>query len=257
MTGSVAAAELFNNAGPGNADLLPRDFAPPGTLYDNDVNNGTTSLASQDSTAEFTARSADDFNISALGCPSGVFDVTGIRAQIVQNNAAPQAFGIEIYDDNGAGTGPTPVDAIVPIAAYPEASQTLLGPFGASLIFEASFDTQGLQLSGDTTYWISAFGTDAAQNAVGFNNFFAASNGAPSTTPNGVIIAPDAGVASWTPADSVLGPPALAFSFAIDGSCAVLEPPMAVPTVGATVLGALAGLAGLFGMAAIRRRRRG
>lgn len=212
-------------------------YNPPGTLWDNDVNNGTTSLASQDSTGAFLARTADDFTLDGANCASGIFDITRIRAQIVQNQGAPQAFGIELYDDNGSGTAPTPANAIVPIASFPESSQVLLGPFGVLQIFEASFNTPGFSLTAGT-YWISAFGANGAANAGGFNNFFAASNGAPATLPNGVIIAPNAGVANWTPVEQVIGPPPLHFSFAIDGTCRVVvqEEIPTLDTLGLTLL---------------------
>lgn len=199
-------------------------YVPPGTLYDNEQSNGSTSLASQNSSGTLTARSADDFSIPAGGCASGLFDITQIRIQMVQADAAPQAFAVDLYDDNGSGTAPTPADSISPIATVAQTSQTNLGVFGAGTsIFEASFVPVGLQLSADTTYWISGYGSDPAANPSGFNNFFAASNGFAATTDNGVIIAPGAGVANWTAVDAVIGPPALAFSFAIDGTCAVSD----------------------------------
>lgn len=93
-------------------------------------------------------------------------------------------------------------------------------------IFEASFDTPGLELDADTVYWISAFGATAASNASIFNNYFASSAGASGTTANGVVIAPEVGVLNWTPVENVIGPPPLAFSFAIDGECAEPIPVM-------------------------------
>ena len=225
----IAGAQLSHEAGGNSTPVF--DFAPPGTLYDNDVNNGTTSLASQNSDTTFTARTADDFTLDGTSCASGVFDITTIRVQTTQGPA--QAFGIELYDDNGMGTAPTPDDSIVPIFSFAETGQTNLGPFGALTAFEVSFDATGTQLAADTVYWISAFGVNGALNTAGFNNFFAASAGAAGTTANGVIIAPGAGVATWTLVDAVIGPPALAFSFAIDGECAVAAG-LPIPTLGGT-----------------------
>jgi uncharacterized repeat protein (TIGR01451 family) len=202
-------------------------YIPAGILYDNEQSSGVTSLASQDSSGTFTTRSADDFLIAGLGCTSGIFDISQIRIQMVQNDAAPQPFAIDIYSDNGSGT--TPTAGINPIFTFSETTQTALGAFGTgTTIFEAGFNTPGLQLNADTIYWISGYGTDAAANPAGFNNFFAASNGAAGTTANGVIIAPGAGVPDWTPADQVIGPPGLAFSFAIDGSCTILDADLAL-----------------------------
>lgn len=234
----------------------PEDFSPPGTLYDNDVNNGTTSLASQNSSGTFTARTADDFLLDGALCPTGQFEITQIRAQIVQVLSAPQAFAIDLFDDNGSGTSPIPTNAITAIHTFPESSQTLLGPFGPYQIFEASFATPGLVLDADTVYWISAYGANGAANPAGFNNFFAASNGAVGTTANGMLIAPGAGVATWTAVDLVVGPPALAFSFAIDGQC--LEPTpsvLEIPTVSSIGLVLLALLLVAGAWWALARRR--
>ncbi|NJL29524.1 MAG: hypothetical protein HC897_17370 [Thermoanaerobaculia bacterium] len=236
-------------------------YVPAGTLYDNEQSDGTTSLASANSSGTFTSRSADDFTIDGAGCASGLFDISRIRIQMVQSDSAPQAFGVDLYDDNGSGTAPTPANAIMPIATLTQTSQMVFGAFGVGTsIFEASFDTPGLVLNGDTTYWISGFGTNAAANAATFNNFFAASMGATGTTDNGVIIAPGSGVTSWTPADQVIGPPALAFSFAIDGTCQVDMGPMTpnwhvVPTLDTVGLAVLAGVLGLLSVFVIARRR--
>jgi uncharacterized repeat protein (TIGR01451 family) len=201
-------------------------YVPPGSLFDNEQSDGTTSLASQNSSGTLTARSADDFAITQT-CASGVFEISQIRAQLVQADAAPQAFAIDLYADNGAGTAP--VSGITPLFTFAESGQTSFGPFGAGTsLFEATFPTPGLTLDGNTTYWISAYGSNAAANPSGFNNFFAASLGATGSTDNGVIIAPGAGVADWTPVETVLGPPALAFSFAVDGTCAVLDADLSV-----------------------------
>lgn len=234
----------------------PEDFSPPGTLYDNDVNNNTTSLASQDSTGTFTARTADDFLLDGALCPTGQFEITQIRAQIVQDPATPQAFAIDLFDDNGSGTSPIPTNAITPIYTFPETSQTLLGPFGARQMFEASFATPGLVLDADTVYWISGYGANGAANPASFNNFFAASNGAVGTTANGMLIAPGAGVATWTPVEAVIGGSPLAFSFAIDGQC--LEPTpsvLEIPTVSSIGLALLALLLVAGAWWALARRR--
>jgi hypothetical protein len=174
---------------------------------------------------------------------------------MVQADSAPQPFGIEIYADNGSGTAPTPADAIVPIASAAQASQTNLGAFGSGTsLFEASFDTPGLELAADTVFWISSFGPTAASNPSGFNNFFASSAGAPSTSANGVIIAPDVGVTEWTLAQNVISSPALHFSFAIDGVCASLVVPVSeVPTLSIWALTGLALTLSLGAMAVLRR----
>lgn len=209
-------------------------YVPAGSLFDNAQSDGSTSLASQDSSGTFTARSADDFTLPAGNCDSGEFDVSLIRFQMVQADAAAQPFRLDIYQDNGSGSAPS--TGINPIAAYPQTSQTALGPFGTGTsIFEVSVDTTGLTLLADTVYWISGYGANAAANSGGFNNFFAASAGAPGTTANGVIIAPGAGVANWTPIPDVIGGSPLAFSFAIDGECRAAGPGPTVEPVVAQV----------------------
>ncbi|HET9031745.1 MAG TPA: hypothetical protein VFN25_02450 [Dokdonella sp.] len=234
-------------------------YVPPGTLYDNQQADGTTSLVSQDSSGTFQARSADDFSIPAGACASGVFDISQVRVQTTQQNAAPQSFGLDLFNDDGSGTSPTA--GINPFATFPQTSQTNLGAFGAATsLFEASFNTPGLQLNANTVYWVSGFGTDAAANAAGFNNYFAASTGATGTSANGVLIAPGAGVATWTEASAVIGPPSLAFSFAIDGTCATagapLEPPRELPTLSQYTLMLLGLLLGIAGVTTTLRRRR-
>jgi hypothetical protein len=231
-------------------------YLPPGSLYDNEQSDGTTSLASQDSSGTLTARSADDFILPAGGCTSGIFDVTQIRVQMVQADAAPQAFAVDLYNDDGSGNSPSPTNAITPIATFAQSSQINLGPFGAGTsIFEASFATPGQQILADTKYWISGYGALAASNAAGFNNFFAASAGAAATTDNGVIIAPGAGVTAWTPADLVIGPPALAFSFAIDGSCFVVPTAAEIPALDSIGLALLFLLLMASGFTLLRRKR--
>ncbi|MEM7587116.1 MAG: hypothetical protein AAF560_27250 [Acidobacteriota bacterium] len=237
---------------------IPDDFAPPGELFDNDVANGTTSLASQDSAGTFFARSADEFSIdnSLFDCETGLYEITGVRAQVTQAPAAPQPFGFEFYA--GDASAPMPADAAVPVAGpLAEASRVDLGPFGTIQLFEVGFPGGGTVLEGDTIYWTSAFGTDAAANAGGFNNFYAASDGAAGSVANSVIIAPDAGVPTWTPVDTVIGPPALHFSFAIDGFCIVEETPtIAIPTLNSWGLLLLVGMlaaASMFFMARTRR----
>lgn len=197
-------------------------FVPPGGLYDNEQTNNTTSLVSQDSNGTFEARTADDF-VLTQSCNSGQFEVSSVRTHHVINDAFPQNLAVDFFDDNG--TGSAPISGITPFATYPQISQTLLGPFGAGTsMFEAEYSTPGLILDVNTVYWISSFGTDAVANETQFATFMAASNGAAGTTANGVIIAPGAGVADWTPVDAVIGPPALAFSFAVDGTCVIAEP---------------------------------
>lgn len=234
-------------------------YVPAGSLYDNEQSNGTTSLASQDSSGTLTARSADDFIIPAGACASGVFDITQVRVQMVQADAAPQAFAVDLYNDDGTGNAPTA--GISPFTTLAQTASANLGPFGTGTsVWEASF-TPGapLQLNADTKYWISGFGSVAASNPSSFNNFFAASAGAAATTDNGVIIAPGAGVTAWTPAEAVLGPPALAFSFAIDGACAAtgtgLETTfdVAVPTLSTVGIALMAALLAMVAFVALRR----
>lgn len=232
-------------------------YSPAGTLYDNEQSDGSTSLASQNSSGTMTARTADDFVIPGSGCTSGLFYVTRVRAQTVQSDSAPQPFAIEIYSDNGTGNAPVAPNVI--FATTVETSQTNLGPFGAGTsIFEASFDFNVLELQADTKYWISAFGTDATANASFFNNFFAASAGAAATTDNGVLIAPQAGITDWTPVEQVIGGAPLAFSFAIDGSCSAPQVNVVeVPTLGVAGLTALAALLLTTAFVLLRRRARG
>jgi uncharacterized repeat protein (TIGR01451 family) len=183
-------------------------------------------LASQDSSGNLGARSADDFQITAA-CTSGEFEISQIRLHMVQGDANPQAFSVDLFADDGTGTAPT--TGINPIATFPESAQVNFGTFGVGTsVFEVRLATPGLVLNGNTTYWISGFGADAAANAASFNNFFAASAGASGTSANGVIIAPGAGVAAWTRAELVIGGNPLAFSFAIDGSCRVLDADLSV-----------------------------
>ncbi len=205
-------------------------FSPPGTLYDNGQSNAITSLASQDSSGTFTARTADDFVIDSTGCPSNQFDISLIRAQMVQFDTATQPFAVNLFADNGSGTAPTPAGAITPIATVAESAQTNFGTFGAGTsIFEASFVPTNLVLDGGTRYWISGFGASAATNASTYNNFFASSDGAAATTANGVVIAPS-GVPNWTPVEAVIGGSPTAYSFAIDGTCrAPSAPDVPVP----------------------------
>lgn len=220
-TASAQSTTLFSQIDQANVGIsgIPSGgpFDPPGNLYDNEQSNATTSLASQDSTGTFTARSADDFILTAQ-CDSGLFKITQIRAQMVQQNATPQAFAIDLFADNGMGT--FPASGINPIATVAQSSQTNLGTFGGTTsIFEATFVPAGLQLDANTVYWISSYGTDAAINADAFSNFFAVSNGAAGTTANGAIIAPGSNIADWTPTDTVVAPPRHAYAFAIDGVC--------------------------------------
>lgn len=256
----AAAATLASSATATEGIPAGGPYVPAGTLYDNEQSNGSTSLASQDSSGTATARSADDFTIPTGACASNLFDVTSVRVQMVQADAAPQAFAVDLYNDDGTGNAPTA--GISPFTTLAQTSQTNLGPFGAGTsVFEATF-TPGapLQLNGAQKYWISGFGVNAAANAGGFNNFFAASAGATGTTANGVIIAPASGVPAWTRAEVVIGGNPLAFSFAIDGTCAVqggggLETTfdVAVPTLSTIGIAVLAGLLALVAFVALRR----
>ena len=248
---AVSAQPLRSDANVDRGIPAGGPFVPAGTLYDNEQSNGSTSLASQDSSGTLTARSADDFVIDGANCQSNEFDISQIRIQMVQADAAPQPFAVDIFDDNGAGTAPTPAGAITPTATIAQATQTNLGAFGiGTSVFEASFVPTGLVLNGGTRYWISGYGATAASNSGGFNNFFASSNGSGATTDTGVIIAPGAGVTNWTAADAVIGPPALAFAFAIDGTCrAPAAPQVPVPFSPASwlfLLGAMGLLGGLY-----------
>ena len=92
-------------------------YVPPGNLYDNEQSNASTSLASADSAGTFTARTADDFQITAA-CASGEFEITQIRVHMVQSDTAPQPFAVDLYADDGTGTAPTV--GISPIASCPE-----------------------------------------------------------------------------------------------------------------------------------------
>lgn len=258
---ALAAPTLFHQGMSPAPEGIPAGgpYVPAGTLYDNEQSDGTTSLASQNSSGTLTARTADDFTLSGAGCDSGIFDITGIRIQMVQNDAAPQPFAIDLYNDNGAGTAPTPANSITPIGTFSQTSQTVFGAFGTGTsIFEAFFDTTGLQLNADTVYWISGYGATAAANPSGFNNFFASSAGSGATTDNGVIIAPSAGVATWTPAQVVIGGAPLAFSFAIDGACFVADNPFdpGIPTLSPLGIGLLAGALVLLSLYILSRRRR-
>lgn len=253
---AFAADTLFSQAT--NVQGIPTGgpYVPAGSLYDNEQSNGTTSLASQDSSGTLTARSADDFIIPAGACASGVFDVTQIRIQMVQADGAPQPFAVDLYNDDGTGNAPTA--GISPFTTLAQTASSNLGVFGTGTsVWEASF-TPGapLQLNADTKYWISGFGATAASNPTSFNNFFAASAGAAATTDNGVIIAPGAGVAVWTPAEAVLGPPALAFSFAIDGTCATTGATsfdVAVPTLSTVGIALMAALLAMVAFVVLRR----
>lgn len=236
----LAAMLALSLAGSADAQSLPQfranavisvpaggQYVPPGTLYDNYQNDGVTSLASQNSSSTLTARSADDFRIATGSCMSGQFEVSRIRLQLVQSDTAVQPFALELYDDGGSGNAP--VAGITPFASFAESSRSLLGPFGVgTTVFEVSFQTPGLLINGNTTYWLSGFGATAAANTAGFNNFFATSAGAAGTTANAVIIAPNSGVAAWTPVHQVIGGAPVALSFAVDGTCHLLPADLAI-----------------------------
>ncbi len=224
-------------------------------LYDNGIANFTTSIASQDS-EEFFARTADDFVLDgeSLGCSTGRFDIAEVLVMMVQEDSTPQAFGVEFYEDDGAGR-PRPANAAVPIASFPETSQIDLGRFGlTTTLFQVGFETPGLSLRADIPYWISSFGTDVTTNGDAFYNFFAVSNGAEGTEDNGVVIAPVAEVDIWTPIDDVLGPPARAFSFAIAGSCGAAQT-LEVPSLGVGGMLVLTSLLAGLSLAVINRGR--
>lgn len=257
----LAVGTLFSQATQTEGIPAGGPYVPAGTLFDNEQSDGTTSLASQDSSTTFTARSADDFIVPTGECTSNTFDVSLVRIQFVQTDAAPQAFAVDLYNDDGTGNAPTA--GISPFVTLAQTTQTLLGPFGAGTsVFEATFvPAAPLQLTGATKYWISGFGVNAALNSAGFNNFFAASAGATGTTDNGMLIAPGAGVTAWTPAHVVIGGVPLAFSFAVDGTCAVTGGPgelettfdVAVPTLSTIGIAVLSGLLALVAFVLLRR----
>ncbi|MEO1087964.1 MAG: hypothetical protein AAFY88_27335, partial [Acidobacteriota bacterium] len=105
LVGAPAFAQdvLFSQA---SAGLGPMGgpFVPPGELFDNEQGNGTTSLVGQDSTGTFEARTADDFSLDGTGCDSGVFAISGVRMNMTQQNATPQPFAVDFFNDNGMGT---------------------------------------------------------------------------------------------------------------------------------------------------------
>lgn len=257
----AVAAPFFANATQTEGIPAGGPYVPAGTLFDNQQSNGTTSLASQDSTGANTARSADDFIVPTGECASNTFDVTQVRIHMVQSDAAPQAFAVDLYNDDGTGNAPTA--GISPFTTIAQTSQTNFGPFGAGTsIFEATFVPGApIQLTGGVKYWISGFGANGAANPAGFNNFFAASAGAAATLPNGVVIAPGAGVASWTRAELITGEAPLHFSFAIDGTCAEIVGggelettfDVAVPTLSTIGIAVLSGLLALVAFVMLRR----
>lgn len=202
-------------------------FVPPGGLFDNHQADGLRAFASQDSAGNRTARSADDFVLSSAGCVSGEFDISGIRVQVVQLDAAPQAFALQLFHDNGNGSAP--VAGITPFATYSQSAQVYVGnynppPSGVAephSIREARFVPAGLRLQANRIYWLSAYGVNAAQNTgTVFKNFMATAPGAAATSPNAVLIAPGVGVVNWTSIAALDGTPRH-LSFAIDGQCRV------------------------------------
>ncbi len=225
-------------------------FGPPGTLWDNDVNNSTSSLASQNGSS--FARTVDDFVLGSQGCPSGNFRITRVRAQLVQDDSSPQSFAVDLFNDDGSGTRP---DGFTPFATIAETTRTNLGPFGFfNSIFEAEFVPAAPIVLASGRYWLSAFGTGDNSS---INIFFAASNGAPGEPDNGLIYAPNNGVPDWTPGGDVaaLTPH---FSFAIDGDCFLAEPEVAVPTLnawGALILAAALAWAAARTLRASSRRK--
>lgn len=256
----VFADTLFSQATQTEGIPAGGPYVPPGTLFDNEQSDGTTSLASQDSSGTATARSADDFIVPTGACASNTFSVTGIRIQMVQSDTAAQSFAVDLYNDDGTGNAPTA--GISPFTTVAQTSQANLGPFGVGTsIFESSHVPGApIELTGGVKYWISGWGTNAALNAGGFNNFFAASAGATGTTDNGMIIAPGSGVPAWTPAHVVIGGNPLAFSFAIDGECVIGGGPaggttfdVAVPTLSTVGIALLATLLALGAFFVMRR----
>jgi hypothetical protein len=208
----IATIAVLCTSTTGANDLLPPPFDvdrapgsepydPEATLFDNLQVNFTTALASQDSTGEFNIRSADDFNIPTDACSGGQFEVTRIRAQVIQILFKTQPFAVEILGDNGAGTAPFPDDASLPLYTFPETTRTDLGSIGFDThLYELSFDTAGVLLPGSIVHWISVFGISAEENAGDFYNFFGASDGAAGSSPNAVLFSPDFEVFEWTPA---------------------------------------------------------
>lgn len=189
-------------------------YIPPGFLFDNGQIDGFSAFASQNSDSTWFARTADDFLIEAENCSTGQFEIDRIRLQMSQYLSQP--FGVDLFADNGMGTAPGGAPGgTPPLYSFPEHSRTT----NSGGHYEVSFETPGLILNADTTYWISGFGVDGTANVFGFENSFMTSPGAPGTVPNGVIVAPDFGPPDWTPVHQVIFVPPLAFSFAIDGSC--------------------------------------
>ena len=95
-TGSLhASPQPLYMQGMQNPSALPNggQYSPPGTLYDNmQVGNPAIGVQSENSSGTNTARAADDFVLPAAGCSSGVFNITRVRVQMVQADAAPQAL---------------------------------------------------------------------------------------------------------------------------------------------------------------------
>lgn len=253
LSQAASAQTLFSIATDTRGIPAGGPHVPPGGLYDNEQSDGSTSLASQNSATTLTARTADDFVLPAQSCATNHCQITQIRVHQVGSDSVTQPVAVDIFNDNGSGTAPSPAGAITPIFTATQTGSTLLGPFGVGTsVSEVTFAPTNMVLSGGTRYWISAYGNDGAANTGGFNSFFAASAGLSGTTANGVIIAPGAGVADWTPIETVIGGNPLAFSFAIDGRCLAADTP--VPTNNPWALAALALMLALAGGVLVQRQ---
>ena len=182
-----------------------------------------------------------------------MFEITGFRLQMTQEDDAAQEFALEIYADDGSGNAPT--SGFTPLFTFPETTQTLLGSGGfTSSLYEIEFSTPGLILDADTVYWLSGYGTDAVANATAINNFFTVADGAASTTANGVFIGPFFGYADWQPAENVTTiPEPVAFSFAVDGACEA-TPVTEVPVQSRHGIAVLVGLLAALGLWTLARR---
>lgn len=101
-------------------------------------------------------RSADDFTLGP-----GTHTVTTVRAEMIVENdmlgAGASDFGIQLFADNAGFPG---TEVVFPQAPAVSSVTTLLdGGSFQFLLVEYSF-TNGPQLNGNTTYWVSPFGID-------------------------------------------------------------------------------------------------
>jgi hypothetical protein len=170
----------------------------------------------------YTSRAADDF-ILVGSCPSGYYEISGVRAQVTQDISVTQSFALNLFADDGSGSNPNPFNAIDPVATFFEGSRSLLGTLNDRDLFEVSFSTPGLYVSEGSTHWLSPFGPDAVTNEF-FDNYVAASDGAAGVSPNGLFIAPEQFAPVWTDIGLVGGVGPQALSFAVDGSCPSTAP---------------------------------